>query len=165
MARYRKPRSYTIDIGNGSFSGFSVQETRDICQEAFDDISKVANVVFPHANNDRAKIKIRFYDNVQMQKLGMNTWVALGLQFRWGAAINSERKIKRFQALAAVKHEVMHWMGMRHSNELDSVMHPTRSNPKMNATDRKLLTKRWGKNYREFWHTFPDGYKALMREI
>ena len=160
---YRKPRVYKIRIGPGTFAGFSRQETLDVVREAFAEISKFANVDFPESK--RPRFTINFYNNAQMRKLAKGKWTALGLQFRRFLAINSERKIKRFQAVAVVKHEALHWLGMKHSDARDATMHPTRSNEFMNAYERAWIQRRYGKRHREFWHTFPDGYKALMREV
>lgn len=160
---YRRPRVYKIGIGPGTFAGFSRQETLDIVREAFAEISTFANIDFPELS--RPRFTINFYNNAQMKKLGRANYTALGLMFRRFLAINSERKIQRFQAVAVVKHEALHWLGMKHSNALDANMHPTRSNEFMNAYERAWLQRRYGKRYREFWHTFPDQYKALMREV
>ena len=163
---YRKPRVVGIETlhPDYTFAGFTPFETRLIVIDAYLNISNVANVEFKTGQR-RTRIKFRFGNNAWMKSMGKRDTIPLGLQFRWGIALNSERVINRHQAVACVMHEILHWMGLRHDTDPKSIMHWANSNVKFTDNDRRLVQRRWGKKYRQRWHTFADGYTCLMREV
>jgi truncated hemoglobin YjbI len=172
MARVRKPTVKTFNVENAKFGGISAKRSAEIVQEALDDISALANIDFKKVKS-RPRLKIRFYNNDKMHKLGRTKrWVPLGLKLWWGAAINNERKINEAQARAVTIHEVLHWLGARHSNAQSSIMNTAMTSVTFNKADIAWLVRRYRKrptpprvlrtlrNYK-----FPDGYRCHLREV
>ena len=167
MARYRKPRKITYTMENAvGLNGLTRLELEMTVRMALNEIAKHANVEFERVKKgQKGKITIRTYPRDFMKALGRKNYYPLGLQFRWGIALNTSRPLTKKQSYMLVLHELLHWMGLKHNTDTDSVMNINLTSTDLTDYDIKRLQRRWGKKYRQMYHTFPDGYKCLMREV
>lgn len=129
------------------------KEVRLVVLQAMVEVERICNVSFErHRGKWPTVIRVRrhtgrrgivprgWYKKGTNRELGLNSYVLGNKDKNKWTGKNQIRKI--------VRHEIGHWLGMKHSNDKTSVMH-INANRKWNKSDKKWLRRKFGpSNYK-----------------
>lgn len=162
----KKTKRYSIYVDGGRFHGRTRQESAGLIWDALLDISDNCNIRWTGSDTPKAKLGFYFQNNAQMLKLGRTGKIPAGLKFRKWIALNSSRGMNEESTRRIVKHEICHWLGMRHSKDTNDLMHPNAKHD-LSLKEYRWLKRRYGKAIRTprvLFHTFDDGYACWLTE-